>query len=442
MGTSMGTSRTKELVILLIVIIAGALSAAAQASENIAPVPAVCFAPGTRAEVVEQTYERLKSSLQKHSLAPSGAPDYVLGNRWTATATDGGGLGQGDPTTLTWSVVPDGTMITGGVGEPSAPSTVRAYFAGIYGSEAAWIVVLQQVFDRWGELTGITYVYEPNDDGATWPSAGGALGARGDVRISGHPIDGNWNILAYNWYPNWGDMVIDVPDSFYTNTSSNSLRLRNVVAHEHGHGLGLKHSCPLEQTKLMEPFLSTGFDGPQHDDILATNRFYGDRFEHDDTPVTSAGLGAVSAITVDTLSIDDNADTDVFSFLAGGDTTLDVTVTPVGMTYLAGPQNTDGSCSAGTSFDSLRIHDLELRVLDIDGVTELAAADLGGLGDAEALIGIYLASGAGKYYVEITGDATNSAQLLELDLSLSPSLQVFGDGFESGDTSKWSDISS
>ena len=78
----------------------------------------------------------------------------------------------------------------------------------------------------------------------------------------------------------------------------------------------------------------------------------------------------------------------------------------------------------------------------LDGVTELAAADFGGLGDAEALIGVDLVSGAGKYYVEIMGDATNSAQLLELGLSLSPSLQVFGDGFESGDTSKWSDISS
>jgi len=441
-----GISIKRKLEALPVLIsLVGVLPATAGASDHArpatAPVPAVCFAPGTTDEVVEQTYERLGSTAAGSSLAPPGAPDYVLGNRWTATATDGGGLGQGDPTTLTWSVVPDGTWIPSGIGEDPSASAVRAYFAGIYGSEAAWIAVLQQVFDRWGELTGITYVYEPNDDGATWLSAEGALGVRGDVRIAGHPIDDNYNVLAYNWYPNLGDMVIDVPDSFYTNTSSNSLRLRNVVAHEHGHGLGLAHSCPLDQTKLMEPMLATAFDGPQHDDILAANRFYGDRFEHDDTPATAAELGAVSSVTVDTLSIDDVFDTDVFGFLAGDGATLDVSVAPVGMTYLAGPQNGDGTCSAGTSFDSLRIHDLAMRVLDVDGVTELAAADLGGLGEAEQLVGVDLTSGAGEYFVEITGDSTNSAQLLELGLTVSSSLEIFSSGFEVDGLNEWSGFS-
>ena len=69
-------------------------------------------------------------------------------------------------------------------------------------------------------------------------------------------ITGNFGILAYNFFPNSGDMVIDVPDSFYNNTSNNSLGLRNTLAHEHGHGLGLSHVCPVNQTKLMEPFIS------------------------------------------------------------------------------------------------------------------------------------------------------------------------------------------
>ena len=43
---------------------------------------------------------------------------------------------------------------------------LRIYLNGIYGSEAVWLPLLQKVFDRWGELTGITYVFEPNDDGA------------------------------------------------------------------------------------------------------------------------------------------------------------------------------------------------------------------------------------------------------------------------------------
>ena len=64
-----------------------------------------------------------------------------------------------------------------------------------------------------------------------------AIEAR-DMRMAGHPIDGNSGILAFNYFPNTGDMVIDTSDNFFATTTSNSLRLRNVLAHEHGHGLG------------------------------------------------------------------------------------------------------------------------------------------------------------------------------------------------------------
>ena len=37
--------------------------------------------------------------------------------------------------------------------------------------------------------------------------------------------------------------------------------LRNVVMHEHGHGLGFQHTCPANGTKLMEPFIDTS---PEH----------------------------------------------------------------------------------------------------------------------------------------------------------------------------------
>jgi len=125
--------------------------------------------------------------------------------------------------------------------------------------------------------------------------ASGVLGVRGDVRISGHFIDGNSGVLAYNFFPNFGDMVIDTGDNTYNNTASNSLILRNILAHEHGHGLGISHVCPVNQTKLMEPFLTTAFDGPQPDDILAGNRGYGDDNEHNDTPGTATGLVCANA---------------------------------------------------------------------------------------------------------------------------------------------------
>ncbi len=402
------------------------------------PPPAFCFAPGTPPEVVEETYERAARSYEPHSLAPEMSLKFQIYNRWSSTATDGSGLSQGDPTTITWSIAQDGTWINSGFGEPAAASNLRAFLNGIYGNQATWLAVFQQVFDRWGELTGITYVYEPNDDGATLAGVGGSLGVRGDVRIGGHYIDGNSGILAYNYYPNDGDMVIDTGDSFYNDKSSNSLKLRNTVAHEHGHGLGLKHSCPINWTKLMEPMLTTLFDGPQHDDILGTNRLYGDRFEDNDTSGTAAPLGAFGSTTQANISVDSNTEVDYFGFSADAGAAVDVTVTPIGTTYLSGPQNGDGSCSSGTNYDSLNILNLEVRVLDVNGATELAAADLNGVGQPEELNDIALPSGAGTYYVEITGDGTDAAQLYQLEMTVSQSDQIFDDDFESSDTTRWS----
>lgn len=404
------------------------------------PRPAICFAPGTPEEVVEAAYQRVKQSYERNSLTPFGSTKFQIQNRWTSTATNGSGLSDGDPTTLTWSVVPDGTGIAGGYGEPAAPSDLRAFLTGIYGSEPAWLAVMQQVFDRWSAVTGITYVYEPNDDGAdisySWP---GSIGVRGDIRISGHYIDGDSGVLAYNYYPNGGDMVIDTDDSYYSNTGNNSLAFRNVLAHEHGHGLGLDHSCPRSQTKLMEPFITFAFDGPQHDDILAANRSYGDRYENDDTAGAAAAIGLIGSTTLEDISIDDNSDVDFYSFTVAAGANLDLTLTPIGSTYLSGPQNPAPTytCTAGTNYDSLRIQDLAVRVLDVNGSSELESADAAGVGVAETISGLVLPSGAGTYFVEVTGDSANEAQLYELSLSVSPSDSIFFDGFEGGNTNQW-----
>ncbi|HVR99741.1 MAG TPA: matrixin family metalloprotease, partial [Thermoanaerobaculia bacterium] len=364
--------------------------------------------------------------------------------RWSVTATNGAGLTQGDPTILTWSIVPDGTSIFGYSQEPTSPSNLRAFLNGIYGSQAVWQALFQQVFDRWSELTGITYVYEPNDDGAPWLQsslAPGVLGVRGDVRIGGHPIDGPSNVLAYNFFPNFGDMVIDTADTTYNNTSGNSLRLRNTVAHEHGHGMGLSHVCPVNQTKLMEPFLSLAFDGPRHDDILGAQRHYGDTFEHNDTSGTATGLGAFApggALQIQNVSVDDDADTNFYSLSVAAHNTATVSVTPVGFTYNQGPQS-GSSCPAGTSFNSLTVHNLGIEILDTDGATLLASADLNPAGQGETLTGIPLPSGAGTYFVRVHGGATNSAQLYQLNLSVDG--PVCGNGvLEAGETCDGADL--
>ena len=143
------------------------------------------------------------------------ANGYVLNNRWTTTATDGGGLVNGDPTTITWSIVPDGTGIPGDPSSDLISAFDFAFGDGPGGSDLTqrpWFTYFQQGMERWGELSGLTYVYEPNDDGVNNFGANGILGVRGDVRIGGSNQDGPGSVLAFNAFPNGGDMSLDTGD--------------------------------------------------------------------------------------------------------------------------------------------------------------------------------------------------------------------------------------
>ncbi|MEM7351398.1 MAG: hypothetical protein AAF657_11365, partial [Acidobacteriota bacterium] len=81
-------------------------------------VPMACFAEGTDPALVGRYHERfetrrLRTSLDLESGGAVNDFQFNDGDRWSVTATNGGGLGQGDPTVLTWSIVPDGTSIFG-----------------------------------------------------------------------------------------------------------------------------------------------------------------------------------------------------------------------------------------------------------------------------------------------------------------------------------------
>ncbi|MBM4244622.1 MAG: matrixin family metalloprotease [Deltaproteobacteria bacterium] len=411
--------------------------------------PEVCFAPNADAALVN-AYARALSAARESARSAlavpmAQAPD---GSRWSYTATNGWGLAQGDPTTLTWSIVPDGVAISGAIGEPAAPSNLRAFLGSIYGAEATYLALFQQVFDRWSELTGVTYVYEPNDDRVALFGSSGALGVRADVRIGGHTIDGNYGVLAYNYYPNNGDMAIDTADNFYTNTGNNSIRLRNTIAHEHGHGLGFAHSCPINQTKLMEPYLTTAFDGPQLDEMVGGTRLYGDDLEHNDAIGNASDLGSLGngTLTLRDLSVDDDADSDWFRLSVGAGKKASVTVTPRGATYLMGPQNPNGSCTAGTSFNSLVLNDLAVQVLDTNGTTVLGTANAHGAGAAESLSDVVLPSGAGTYYLRVLPGTSNAAQIYDVALTIGDSGvmpdDIFADDFEDPALESWSMLSS
>lgn len=401
---------------------------------------AVCFAPDTPRNRRDQARRRMRQRGGRYHIATFEFDD---GDRWSSTATSGSGLTQGEPTVITWSIVPDGTVIDGFVDEDSAPSDLIAFLDGIYpNSESViedkpWFTFFEQSFLRWEQISGNTYMYEPNDDGSSWRKLGstaviasGQIGVRGDVRIAGHAVDGNSGILAYNFFPNKADMVLDTGDSFFSNTANSSLGLRNVLTHEHGHGLGLDHVCPFQQTKLMEPYVTYAFDGPQHDEILAVNRGYGDRLEDNDVVDHASDLGAPAFATDvfrDTLSIDGIDDADWYQVTVSDFSRLSVTVSPIGETYLSGPQNSDNTCSVGTSFNSLTQSNLAFKIIAPDQTTVLADANSLPAGMAEMIDELTLLDGAGTYYLQVSGD-TDAAQLYDLTVRLSCDLPGDLDG--------------
>ncbi|MGB1130249.1 MAG: MBG domain-containing protein, partial [Haloferula sp.] len=398
-----------------------------------------CWGPDTAPEVVE-AFRRVEAAA---GLVPGQvrtlAFQFVGGGHWGRTATDGSGVGtQGQPVTVTWSIAPDGTTVPSGDEDPAGPSDLIAWLDSLYPgtvtsdlTQRVWFPLMQEAMDDLAAQSGLNLVYEPNDDGATFTnfsSGQGQLGVRGDIRISGRDIDGNNGVLGFAYSPDYGDIVLETYDSFYNSTSNNSIGFVNVLTHEVGHALGLGHVCPVNQTKLMEPFINTGFRGAQFDETYSLQRQYADELEvhsgisnndsaSNATPVT---LSVGSTTSWKYLSIDDSSDVDYLAFAANAGEAVTVRVIPgdpaVG-SYLEGQQNSDGTCTAGTSFDPTAQQDLTIEVLSTNGSTVLATANSQPSGSTEELIEVPLPS-TGTYYLRINGGSADRSQLYELQAEL------------------------
>ncbi|GEM_PF-6476293 len=377
-----------------------------------------CFAPGTPADYVRKMIARLPP-------IPAGqiTPQYQIGGRWSTTASGGTGT-RGNPTTLTYSFAPDGTAMPGAAGEPATPSNLTSQFNTAFtslGGEATWKAKIRTALTGWSNFGALTYV-EVTDDGASLPGNNGRNSAptRGDVRISGHTIDGAGRILAYNYFPNFGDMVLDTADTVNFARTANDYRfLRNTIAHEHGHGLGFDHSDPIIGTKLMEAFLNTGFDGQQDDDIRAVQRNYGDRSENNDSSATATNLGTINGLrTVPNLSTDSSTDVDWFTLPVSANSALTVRVIPVGSTYNIGPQG-----GTTVSVDTLRINNLSFDVYAANGTTLLTSRNVAGKGDAEVLTNFVPSGANGQVYLRTynTGTIVNDVQRYRLEVEINES---------------------
>lgn len=392
---------------------------------NTGPV-AACYAPDTDPNVIANT-------------------EAYLGRVWGSRFYAGGSWNSGGvintPVNVTWSLVPDGVSIGSGVGEAVANSDLfarmDAQFASL-GGRATWIAKITSAFNRWQALTGVNYTRVTNgvndwDDGAAWGSDASAT--RGMVRISMKNIDGANGILAYNQFPGGGgggDMVLDRSEGW--NDSFVDYRwLRNIVGHEHGHGLGLNHVCPITNSKLMEPFASNSFDGPQQDDIRGVQYLYGDIYEPNASSAAATVLGALnngSTITVGnvplpntsnaaTVSIANTLDSDWYEFSLASNRVVTVTATPIGSNYDDSPQNgsLSGNCSNNNFTNALALGNLSLQLWSEAGPTQLVSTNTAAAGSAE-VISQYLLSPPGNYQIKVncTTLAAGESQLYKLTI--------------------------
>jgi hypothetical protein len=404
-----------SLLLLAVVLLGGAQTThlnrlqpafAAYASTDVATATdplAVCFAPGTPESYMREWEERIHGSRNL---------DFQLNNRWSNTATDGNTGGQGDRITITYSFVPDGVTIDGG------PSRLFSRMNQLFGNQQTWQTKFAQVFAEWNAVCGINYVQVSDDGAAFGPPSPGILGVRGDVRIGSVSIDGPSGVLAYDYYPNIGDMVLDA-DENWTSSGQNYIFFRNIVAHEHGHGWGLAHVCPANGTKLLEPYYSSSYDGPQHDDIRAAQRNYGDPYEPSDDANDPVRLGVFGINrTINRISIDDNSDIDYYRFSIPAGFGFTLSLIPDGREYLDGPQNGDGSCTAGTLINSGDDQDLNLALYDWQGDAQLAVSNTHPAGQIERIYRYMVPVQGDSFLIEVTGGSANVMQLYKLEFEI------------------------
>ena len=422
------------------------------------PPRMVCFAPGS-SKVFQEELDKATDVARAKAMLKYGAhtSNYNQGTRWYRTATNGTAVGAaGDPITLTWTVVPDGTPISGSSSDwgNGDPSDLEANLNQVYTNKATWLPLFQEVFDGWSDVTGITYVYVDYGNNTTAvPSANGTLGVEADIRISGHSIDGDANVLAYNYFPSYGDMVIDTDelngvkdlcapsdpgcdpedgdawtgDFFDSFADATSLRLKNMLYHEHGHGLGLAHVCPVNNTKIMEPFLNTGFLGLQHDDIRGGQAGYGDPSGSNNliTDARTISVTHDATTTTNSLSIDKGSEADYFQFTIAQTGVARITAKPIGFSYYDDDQS-GSSCPTPSNFiNSKAIQNLTVTVYDTDQSTVLRNSDLWPIGENESSQIVKLDS-VGTYYIRVASSAGSYVQLYELDISLTDEFHAMG----------------
>ncbi|MBA4028321.1 MAG: hypothetical protein C0475_04190, partial [Planctomyces sp.] len=358
------------------------------------------------------------------------------GTVWGPLASGGNpitGSGQAQSVTLTYSFPADG--VPWGSTSTPLPNDLSAELMGLFGAENLdrGREYFRQGLASQRRTSGLRYVEVP-DDNLSFTTSTAISTLRGTIRIGSIP-QGFGGVLAFNNFPSSGGDMTFNSDRFtvgpagqaalFASSTSDFVTLRNTVSHEHGHGTGYFHVIPCNNTKLMEPFLNSNFNGLQVDDIRGAARNYGDRFAGNGSPATATNFGNLtsplptSVVLTNLLSLNGAAgpngtNNDWFRFTVDTTTAVSIVAAPAGGTYLNAQQPSTGGCpGTSTSIIASQAGNIQLELFTADAQLVVPTQNANGVGFSESIV---TTIPPGEYLVRVTDLGPNAAanQIVQL----------------------------
>ncbi|MCC6322424.1 MAG: immunoglobulin domain-containing protein [Phycisphaerales bacterium] len=383
------------------------------------PRGSACFVPNPTPAELEEIMGRFRALPPPLTV---GFQDryYTAGTVWTGAGSQGPST-RATAASLTYSFPNDGTTWGDGQVGPSSPNDLNAHLTALFGATALdrGREYIRQGLASWRRFGALTYT-EVADDNVAFTESTANVATRGNTRIGSNP-QGTSGTLAYNLFPTDGsDMTLNSDyfvGSAFSDAGSNYRYLRNVVAHEHGHGLGFIHPVPCNNTKLMEPFISLAFDMTQLEEWRGMGRNYGDRFMGNNSGAAARDFGnlttpSLKSIVEQNLSTNgtggfNNSDEDWFKFTLSSSQAVTISTAPLGSSITMGQQS--GGCSGTTATVEQNVAgnlNIELRN-GSNGATVLQTANAAAAGATETLSAGTLA--AGTYWVRVVDAGPNDS---------------------------------